>query len=198
MKFIHRKSFWTFYCAFYKDILHFWNPNTALKNKINNLFWLGTPGYGLCHYMYECRNQLESSDWDYHKITLWFDFWFDFILFSTFSLTNWYKEYTMQKYDIYIKYAIYKVTKCKNNNVHKYEALKKTLLHYYFTLKCNCHEIGQRWTIVPSTKNLQISKMTAEMIFVISGHCLACFDVYYIQEAKFINVSLSFTWYLLY
>ena len=30
------KSFWTFHCAFYKDILHFQNQNTALKNKINN------------------------------------------------------------------------------------------------------------------------------------------------------------------
>ena len=36
MQFIHNKSFWTFYCAFYKDILHFLNPNTAHKNKINN------------------------------------------------------------------------------------------------------------------------------------------------------------------
>ena len=27
------KSFWTFYCAFYKDILHFLNPNTVPKNK---------------------------------------------------------------------------------------------------------------------------------------------------------------------
>ena len=26
----------TFYCAFYKDILHFLNPNTTPKNKINN------------------------------------------------------------------------------------------------------------------------------------------------------------------
>ena len=43
--------------------------------------------------------------------------WFDLIWFSTFSLTNWYKEYTMQKIWYIYKYAIYKVTKCKNNNV---------------------------------------------------------------------------------
>ena len=36
MQFIQNKSIWTFYCAFYKDIFHFLNPNTALKNKINN------------------------------------------------------------------------------------------------------------------------------------------------------------------
>ena len=30
------KSYCTSYCVFYKDILHFWNPNTAPKNKINN------------------------------------------------------------------------------------------------------------------------------------------------------------------
>ena len=36
MQFIQNKSFWTFYCAFYKDILHFLNQNTAPKNKINN------------------------------------------------------------------------------------------------------------------------------------------------------------------
>ena len=35
-QFIHSKSFRTLYCAFYKDILHFLNPDTALKNKINN------------------------------------------------------------------------------------------------------------------------------------------------------------------
>ena len=36
MQFIHIKCSWIFYCAFYKDILHFLNPDTALKNKINN------------------------------------------------------------------------------------------------------------------------------------------------------------------
>ena len=36
MQFIQNKSFWTFYCASYKDILHISNPNTAPKNKINN------------------------------------------------------------------------------------------------------------------------------------------------------------------
>ena len=35
-QFIHSMSFWTFYCAFYKNILHFLNLDTALKNKINN------------------------------------------------------------------------------------------------------------------------------------------------------------------
>ena len=35
-QFIHSKSFWIFYCAFYKNILHFLNPDSALKNKINN------------------------------------------------------------------------------------------------------------------------------------------------------------------
>ena len=35
-QFIHSKSCRTFYCAFYKDILPFQNPDTALKNKINN------------------------------------------------------------------------------------------------------------------------------------------------------------------
>ena len=35
-QYIHSKSSWTFYCAFYKDIMHFSNPDTALKNKINN------------------------------------------------------------------------------------------------------------------------------------------------------------------
>ena len=39
---LHRKSFWTFYCAFYKDILHFLNPNTALKNKITVKWWIFT------------------------------------------------------------------------------------------------------------------------------------------------------------
>ena len=33
--FINSKSFWTFYHAFYKDILHFLNLDTVLKNKIN-------------------------------------------------------------------------------------------------------------------------------------------------------------------
>ena len=37
MQSVHSKSIWTFYCAFYKDILHFLNPNTALTYKINNL-----------------------------------------------------------------------------------------------------------------------------------------------------------------
>ena len=36
MQFVQNKSFWTFYCAFYKNILHFLNPNTALKNEMNN------------------------------------------------------------------------------------------------------------------------------------------------------------------
>ena len=36
MQFIQNKSFWTCYCAFYKDILHFLNQNTAPLNKINN------------------------------------------------------------------------------------------------------------------------------------------------------------------
>ena len=31
MQFIQNKSFWIFYCAFYKDILHFLNPNTVPK-----------------------------------------------------------------------------------------------------------------------------------------------------------------------
>ena len=35
-QFIHSKGFWTFYCAFYKYILHFLNPDTALKNKVDN------------------------------------------------------------------------------------------------------------------------------------------------------------------
>ena len=55
MPFIQNKSFSKF-CAFYKDILHFLNPNTAPKNKIlnnwtNGRFLLGTPGYGLCHLL---------------------------------------------------------------------------------------------------------------------------------------------------
>ena len=51
------KSLWTTYCAFYKDILHFLNPNTAppqkkkKKNKQNGRFLLGTPGYGLCNLL---------------------------------------------------------------------------------------------------------------------------------------------------
>ena len=36
MQFIQNKSFWKFYCAFYKDILHFLNPNKTQENKINN------------------------------------------------------------------------------------------------------------------------------------------------------------------
>ena len=30
---LHRRSFWRFYRAFYKDILHFLNPNIALEKK---------------------------------------------------------------------------------------------------------------------------------------------------------------------
>ena len=37
MQKLQNKSFWTFYCAFYKEILHFLNPNTVPKYKINNL-----------------------------------------------------------------------------------------------------------------------------------------------------------------
>ena len=37
MQFIQNKSFWKFYYAFYKDILHLLNTNTALKNKIK--YW---------------------------------------------------------------------------------------------------------------------------------------------------------------
>ena len=36
VQFIHRKSFWSCYCAFYEDVLHILNSNTALKNKIDN------------------------------------------------------------------------------------------------------------------------------------------------------------------
>ena len=48
MQFMHSKSCWIFYCAFYKEILHFLNLDTALKNKINN-WLLGTPGYSLSY-----------------------------------------------------------------------------------------------------------------------------------------------------
>ena len=37
MQFIQNRSFWTFYCAFYKDILHFLNPHTAPRNNIKKL-----------------------------------------------------------------------------------------------------------------------------------------------------------------
>ena len=45
----------SFYCAFYKDILHFLNPNTTLQNKMNiwtkwRIFtWY--PGVRLCHHI---------------------------------------------------------------------------------------------------------------------------------------------------
>ena len=44
MQFIHGKSFWKFSCAFYKEILHFLNPNTALRDKRNNWtkWWIFT------------------------------------------------------------------------------------------------------------------------------------------------------------
>ena len=53
-QFIHSKSSWTFYCAFYKDILPFLSTDIALKNKIDDWtkwqIFLGTPGYSLCHH----------------------------------------------------------------------------------------------------------------------------------------------------
>ena len=66
MQFIQNKSFWTFYCAFYKDILHFLNPKKAPKNKINWTKWrifFGTPKYGLCHHIFSLSSVSSNYAW---------------------------------------------------------------------------------------------------------------------------------------
>ena len=50
MQFIHSKSFWTFYCAFYKNILHFLNPNTVSAPVFGRRQFFGTSEhYGIAH-----------------------------------------------------------------------------------------------------------------------------------------------------
>ena len=54
----------------YKDILHFLNPNTALKKKIeqNGGFLLGTPGYSLCHHIALERRLSSNGDSNYDTL----------------------------------------------------------------------------------------------------------------------------------
>ena len=66
MQFIHNKSFWTFCCAFYKHILHFSNPNTALKNRINN--WTKS-------LIFTWYPRVQFMSWNAHYFHIDSEFW---------------------------------------------------------------------------------------------------------------------------
>ena len=69
MQFIDRKSFWTFYFAFCKDILHLLSPNTALKNKIQNgRFLLGTR---VMVYVIKCKFMLWQTTHLWNSLGHW-------------------------------------------------------------------------------------------------------------------------------